>query len=208
MSKLKEIIKGSLFLRGLCSLYKTYFGVKRSKFGYCAKNALPLSPIILVNPKNIFIYEDCKIGPFSEISAPNARFVMKRGCGTGNHFTVMTGNHYQKIGRYYRSVTDQEKKESGMSFDNDVVVNEDVWIGCNVTLLSGVEVGRGAVLAAGAVISKNIPPYAIAGGVPAKVIKFKWDIDTIMKHEAILYPENERFSREQLEKHRENFKNV
>lgn len=62
----------------------------------------------------------------------------------------------------------------------------------------GVTIGRGAIIAAGAVVNKSIPPYAIAGGIPAKVIKFKWTIDEIMRHEAILYPPEQRFSKEQL----------
>lgn len=80
------------------------------------------------------------------------------------------------------------------------MIENDVWIGANVTILVGVTIGRGAIIAAGAVVNKSIPPYAIAGGVPAKVIKFKWSVDQILQHEAILYPDNERFSKEYLEK--------
>lgn len=79
------------------------------------------------------------------------------------------------------------------------MVEEDVWIGCNVTLLSGVNIGRGSIVAAGAVVTKSFPPYSIIGGVPAKLIKFKWTIDQILEHEAKLYPEQERFTRKQLE---------
>ena len=91
----------------------------------------------------------------------------------------------------------EENKPKG--YDKDIVVENDVWIGCNVTLLAGVTVGRGAIIAAGAVVSKDVPPYAIAGGVPAKVIRFKWTVDQILEHESKLYPENERFSKEYLE---------
>lgn len=48
-------------------------------------------------------------------------------------------------------------------------------------------------------MSKSTPPYSISGGVPAKVIKFYWTIDQILEHEAKLYPEEERYTREQLE---------
>lgn len=73
-----------------------------------------------------------------------------------------------------------------------------MWIGCNVTLLAGVTIGRGATIAAGAVVNRDVPPYSIAGGVPTKFIKFKWTIDEIMEHERILYDENERFSKDEL----------
>lgn len=84
-------------------------------------------------------------------------------------------------------------------YDEDVVIDNDVWIGCRVTLLSGVHIGRGAIIAAGAVVNRNIPPYAIAGGVPAKVIKFKWTVEQILEHEKKLYPEELRFSKEEIQ---------
>ena len=55
----------------------------------------------------------------------------------------------------------------------DIIVEDDVWIGCNVTILSGVHIGQGAVIAAGAVVNKDVPDYAIVGGVPAKVLKYR-----------------------------------
>lgn len=96
-------------------------------------------------------------------------------------------------------VTDINEDNKPKGYDKDVIVEKDVWIGCNVTLLSGVHVGRGAIVAAGAVVNKNIEPYSICGVVPAKFIKFKWSIDEILKHESILYPEEERYLRKELE---------
>lgn len=52
-----------------------------------------------------------------------------------------------------------------------ITIGSDVYIGANVTVLDGVNIGNGVVLAAGAVVTKDIPPYSIAGGVPARVIK-------------------------------------
>ena len=57
----------------------------------------------------------------------------------------------------------------------DIVVEDDVWIGYRATILSGVHLGKGAVVSAGAVVTKDVPPYAIVGGVPAKVIKYRFD---------------------------------
>jgi acetyltransferase-like isoleucine patch superfamily enzyme len=56
----------------------------------------------------------------------------------------------------------------------DIVVGHDVWIGVNAIILSGVKIGNGAVIAAGSVVCKNVPPYSVCGGVPAKVIKMRF----------------------------------
>jgi virginiamycin A acetyltransferase len=67
----------------------------------------------------------------------------------------------------------------------DVIIEEDVWIGSNSVILSGVNVGRGAVIAAGSIVNKDIPPYAIVGGVPAKIIKMRFTESQIKHMERI-----------------------
>ena len=98
---------------------------------------------------------------------------------------------------FVSDITEDNKPEG---YDHDVIIEEDVWIGSNVTLLSNVTIGRGTTVAAGAVVNRPMPPYCICGGVPAKVIKFYWTIDQILEHEKKTYSENERYTREQLEK--------
>lgn len=61
----------------------------------------------------------------------------------------------------------------------DIIVDDDVWIGYGATILSGVHIGQGAVVAAGSVVTKDVPPYAIVGGVPAKVIKYRFSPEVI-----------------------------
>ena len=61
----------------------------------------------------------------------------------------------------------------------DIVVDDDVWIGYGATILSGVHIGQGAIVAAGAVVAKDVPPYAVVGGVPAKVIKYRFGPEII-----------------------------
>lgn len=63
----------------------------------------------------------------------------------------------------------------------DIVVDDDVWIGYRATILSGVHIGQGAVIAAGAVVTKDVSPYAIVGGVPARVIKYRFSPEIIEK---------------------------
>lgn len=61
----------------------------------------------------------------------------------------------------------------------DIEIGNDVWIGASAIILSGVHVGQGAVIASGAVVANDIPPYAVAGGVPAKVIRYRFDTDVV-----------------------------
>jgi maltose O-acetyltransferase len=73
-------------------------------------------------------------------------------------------------------VTENHKytKESFKGWEKKPVIIEDnVWIGYRVIILPGVRVGRNAIIGAGAVVTKDVPPYAIVGGVPAKVIKMR-----------------------------------
>lgn len=62
-----------------------------------------------------------------------------------------------------------------------VDIGNDVWIGANVIILEGVKIGDGAIIAAGAVVTKDIPSYAIVGGIPAKIIKMRFDEELICK---------------------------
>jgi len=69
--------------------------------------------------------------------------------------------------------------ESSVSPYKDVVVGNDVWIGANVLVVGGVTIGDGAVIAAGAVVTKDVPPYAVVGGVPARIIKYRFSDEVI-----------------------------
>ena len=69
----------------------------------------------------------------------------------------------------------------------DVKIGNDVWIGRDACILSGVTIGDGAVIGARALVAKNIPPYAIVGGNPAKIIRFRFDETTIQKLLAIAW---------------------
>lgn len=189
-------IKNNRFIRGVYFLIKNYFGFKRKSFGYIADNVIITPPLWLNRMSNIFLYENTNLAANSWISAYNAKFIIKRNCAIAENLTVHTGNHARILGKFITDITEVNKPEG---YDKDVVVNEDCWIGCNVTLLAGVTIGRGSTIAAGAVVSKSMPPYCVCGGVPCKPIKRYWTIDEILQHEAVLYPEEERFTRKQLE---------
>lgn len=73
-----------------------------------------------------------------------------------------------------------------------VVIGNDVWIGAHAVILSGVKIGNGAVIAAGAVVTKDVPAYAIVGGVPAKVVKYRFDKEVIDELERLKWWELDR----------------
>lgn len=63
--------------------------------------------------------------------------------------------------------------EQGTDEDKPVYIGNDVWIGRRAMIMPGVHIGDGAVIAAGGIITKDVPPYSVVGGVPAKVIKYR-----------------------------------
>ena len=126
---------------------------------------------------------------------------MKKWSFTARELLVVDGNHMSIVGMPLIDVRDEDKDRLDVNheFNKDIVVDEDVWIGARVTLCAGCHINRGAIIAAGAVVTKDIPPYSVCGGVPAKFIKFKWSMEEIIEHEAKLYSEHERYTREQLQ---------
>lgn len=83
---------------------------------------------------------------------------------------------YAKDSRYYGIKPEYQYNQLERK---PVKIGNDVWIGARAMILDGVTIGDGAVIAAGAVVAKDIPPYAIVGGVPAKIIKFRFDEERI-----------------------------
>lgn len=182
-------------LKALRDLTNEFYGDYRSKLGYCHETAQIVKPMKIVGPQNVYMEEGSCVRR-SKIYTPFRKLVIKKNSCLSGSCTVLTGNHMRVIGRFYRSIKQSEK---AADFDKDVIVEEDCWVGENVTLLQGVTVRRGTTVAAGAVVNKSTVPYSVYGGVPAKLIKVYWTIDQILEHEKQLYPEEQRYTREQLE---------
>jgi acetyltransferase-like isoleucine patch superfamily enzyme len=101
-----------------------------------------------------------KIGSYCSI-ASGVMFLLG-----AEHNTSLISTYPFKIMRY-------GAKKEGLS-KGDIVVGNDVWIGMNAIICSGIEIGQGAVIAAGSVVTKNVEPYSIVGGNPAKHIKYRF----------------------------------
>lgn len=87
----------------------------------------------------------------------------------GNHVNLAQGITVTALNHNYQDVT-QRIDEQGVS-TSPVVISDDVWIGANAVILPGVTIGRHAVVAAGAVVTKDVPDYCVVGGVPARVVR-------------------------------------
>ena len=180
------------FLFSISPLYR------KKQYGRVGYHSIIPKDIEVSNPSNIFISDHVSLGGNSILYATNARITIGRYFVSANGLRIATGEHERRIGRFLSSIKESEKNHT-IGLDKDVIIQEDVWAGFNVTILSGVVIGRGCTIAAGSVVITTLPPYSICGGVPAKFIKFYWSINQIMEHERILYEENERFSKKELE---------
>ena len=142
----------------------------------------------MYGPKNILLGNNVAIGDDTLFMCARAKIKIGDNVMFGPRVTVITGGHrMDAVGRYMISITDAEKTPED---DRDIVLEGDIWVGANATILRGVTIGQGAVIAAGAVVTKDAPPFAIVGGVPAKVIKMRFDEETIKEHLIILEENN------------------
>lgn len=89
-----------------------------------------------------------------------------------NHLTVSAFPYVPHVGNFVNTREQSYQK---------VVIGSDVWIGANVVIMPGITVGHGAVIGAGAVITRDVPAYAVVGGVPAKIIKFRFSNSVIRR---------------------------
>ena len=125
-------------------------------------------------------FQKTKIGKYTSIG-PNCQVI------GGNHPTsIFVSTHpafYSKTRKAGKCFVQKNKFEEYRHVDSErkVMVNigNDVWIASNVILLAGINIGDGAIVASGAVVTKDVPPYAIVGGVPAKIIRYRFNCEYI-----------------------------
>lgn len=136
--------------------------------------------------KKLIIGNDVSIGERATIMCTRAQVRIGDHVMFGPNVTIIAGGHRTDlVGRYMTTVTNVEKRPED---DRDIVFEGDNWIGANATILRGVTVGRGAIIAAGAVVTKDVGPYSVWGG-PARCLKMRFDPNTLKKHLSILQNE-------------------
>lgn len=156
--------------------------------------------------KNVTIGRNLHVGPGSIIEAP-VHLALGNDVYIGKYCTiecdgyignnVLIANNVGLIGRYDHDFTTLgvpvrqspwigDPGYSGKGKNLTIQIEDDVWVGYGSTLLTGIKIGRGAIIAAGSVVSRDVPPYGIAVGNPAQVKKYRFTEAQIVEHEKLL----------------------
>ena len=151
--------------------------LKNMHLGYMGKNVMFAFPSCISNPSRVYLHDYSRLQRHHTIYNDTGKFILKEYSGVSVDLLVVTGNHKPTVGipQYLLGPSH---------------INDDE--------LAGAHIGRGAVIGANTLVNKEIPPYAVAVGSPAKIIAVKFSIDQILEHERILYPEERRFTKKYL----------
>ena len=159
-----------------------------------SKNAFVEKPFAIKN--NVIIQANVTIGKFCFINRNTTIYAgttIGNYCSFGNYCEVGTFDHptnwlsttsiqynIKKVYPNYRKFCPKFSQKNITQLEGAIIGN-DVWIGTQSIIKSGIHIGDGAIIGAGSVVTKDVPPYAIVAGVPAKVIKYRFDDATISK---------------------------
>ena len=133
-----------------------------------------IAPSFIFNGKGIILYGEGKIeignnsyvGRHSSIqSSKNCSVKIGKNCKIGPFFCIWTES--SKVDYDYNFCDKIESKVG------DIFISDAVWIGANVVISPGVTIGENSIIGANSLVTKDVPPYAIVGGVPAKVLRYK-----------------------------------
>lgn len=156
----------------------------------------------LFDPEGHYTFNNIHVGNNVSLGVRPVLIAALSKIRIGNHVMfgpeviVIGGGHNISVpGHFMIQVHEKTGNE-----DLGVVIEDDVWIGARAAILRGVRIGRGVVVGAGSVVTKSVPPYAIVAGNPARIIRFRWNVETILDHEKSLYPPQHRLPRADLER--------
>lgn len=117
----------------------------------------------------------------SLLTGPHDRLIIGNYCSLAERVQFVFGEHPTNAVSTFplRTMLVPGNGNTDAFSKGPVVVGSDVWIGTNAIVLSGINIGHGAIIAAGAVVTRDVPPYAVVGGVPARVLKLRFTPEQI-----------------------------
>lgn len=170
----KKVKNGFFVYKVLC--FKTKKKIEDNNFFQSNKMFVPLIPNVgkcTYSDPNLFIATDkTKIGAFCSIGK---NVVIGHGKHPINYLSTSPYLYFDELG--FKASKQVSHEEFGKL--EPVEIGNDVWIGEGVFIKNGVKIGDGSVIGAKAVVTKDIPPYAIVAGCPAKILKYRFDEETI-----------------------------
>ena len=155
----------------------------RSQLASCGKNVSFSADCVFNSPETIYIGDNVQLGSGAFLSAVNTFIRIGDKVMFGPQVAIIAGNHNTAVlGAFMFDVKTKRPED-----DQPVIIEDDVWISFRAIILKGVTIGRGSIVAAGSVVTRDVPRYAIVAGVPARVVQMRWGEAEIAQHEQILY---------------------
>ncbi len=167
------------------------------KINYLSKNAVVDEDVLLESPVRLYgsakIRSKSSLGAFSFINTGTTMFrgtKIGRFCSVGKNCEIGAFDHpidwlssspFQYNMKMHFPAYITGFPQVSIKRPGSTHIGNDVWIGSMVIIKRGVTIGDGAIVAGGAVVVKDVPPYAIVGGVPAKILKYRFDEETVQK---------------------------
>lgn len=134
-----------------------------SSLGGCGENLMVYHPVVIHTPGALTIGDNTSIAPFVHMWC-GAYIDIGSRCMIGSHTAITSLSHDFREEEMWKSMV-----------KGKVVIEDDVWIGAHSVVLPGVTIGRGAVVGASSLVSKDVPPFAVVCGVPARVTGYRPD---------------------------------
>ncbi len=159
----------------IASLRALFWSFFLKKIG---KNVSIMSNVTFMSPQKIEIGNHVLINTGSKIGGQN-------GVKIGNFVLIGYNVNLVSENHAFTNPTLPIKKQG--YFGGPIILEDDIWIGANVVILPSVKIGRGAIIGANAVVTKNVKPFSIVGGVPAKHIKYRFDQKQIAKSKKLKF---------------------